>query len=135
MDSTREAQGANSNLTCAIHCRAMKITRSVGLLRFGGGLALACFVCGVDVVFRRGVTVCVEARAAGFGIKIVIDCWQGAKEQAADVGEGAGAAWGDASLGAESVEGAEGMIDALSVLEAAGFLGEGDGEVLGVAGL
>ena len=113
----------------------MKITRSVGLLRFGGGLALTWVVGGVEVVLRRGVTVCVEARAAGFGIKIVIDCWQGAKEQAADVGERAGAARGDASLGAESVEFAEGMVDALGVLKAAGFLGQGDAEVLGVAGL
>jgi hypothetical protein len=113
----------------------MKITRSVGLLRFGGVLTLTCVVAGgIDVVLRRGGAGCVEAGAAGVRVEIGIDCGESAEEQAADVGECAGAARGDAATGQKGVEGGEGMIDALGVLEAAGLLSQGDGEVLGVAG-
>jgi hypothetical protein len=104
----------------------LKITRSVGLLRFGRLLEWSCVVRGVEVVLRRGVAAWAEAGVAGVRVEVGVDCRQGAEEQAADVGEGAGAAWRDASLGAEGVELAEGMIDALGVLEAAGFLGQGE---------
>jgi hypothetical protein len=113
----------------------MKIAWSVRLLRFGGLLLFGCVVDGVDFRLWQGFAVQVKAWASGFGIEIGVDGCQGAEKQAADVGEGARAAWGDASLCAKSVEGAEGVIDALSVLEATGFVGQSGGEVLGVAGL
>jgi hypothetical protein len=107
----------------------MKIARSVRLLRFGGVLALGCVVGGVDVVRNDGFTGGAEAGAAGFGTRIVIDGLECPKKEAADIGEGAGAAWRDASLGAESEENAERMVDALGVLEAIGFLGQDSQEV------
>ena len=72
-----------------------------------------------DADSERGI----KAGAAGFGVEVGIDGRERAEKQAADVGESAGAARRDAPLGAESVEGAEGMVDALGVLEAAGPLG------------
>src|SRR6267142_413683 len=91
-------------------CGVTKIARSVRLLRFGGLLLLSCVVDSVDFRLWQGFAVQVEAWASGFGIEIGVDGGQGAEKQAADVGEGAGAAWGDASLGAQSVQGAEGVI-------------------------
>jgi hypothetical protein len=43
-------------------------------LRFGGVLVLACVFGGFGVVLHNAVAVRVEAGAAGFGIKIVVDC-------------------------------------------------------------
>ena len=65
-------------------------------------------------------------------VEIGVNRGERAEEQTADVGKGAGAAGRDASLGEQGVEGAEGMVDALSVLEAASVLGQRDHEVLGV---
>ena len=107
----------------------MKIARSVRLLRFGGVLALSCIVDGVDVVLHDGFAAGAEPGATGFGIKIVVDCGQRAQKQAADVGEDAGAARRDTSLGCERVERAEGVVNALSVLKAAGLLGQDGQEV------
>ena len=104
-------------------------TGLVGLLRFGGVLTLTCVVGGVDFVLRHRVAGRAEARFACVGIEIVVDCGERAKEKTADVGEGGGSARGDASLRQQGVEGAEGMVDALRVLEAAGFLGQGSQEV------
>jgi hypothetical protein len=44
--------------------------------------------------------------------------WQRPEKQAADAGENGGTAWGDAVLSQEFVEVVEGMVDALSGLEA-----------------
>src|SRR5579859_3642145 len=106
----------------------MKIARSVRLLRFGGFLVLICIVLGGVVgghgdLWRHGFAVRIKAGAAGFGVEVGVDGRKRAEEQAADVSEGAGAAWRDAPLGAESVQGSEGMVDALGVLEAKGLLG------------
>jgi hypothetical protein len=56
---------------------------------------------------------------------VVVDRGQGAEEEAADVGEDGGAAGRDASFGEEIVESAEGVIDALRILEFGGLTGEG----------
>src|SRR5882762_7899401 len=76
-----------------------------------------------------------EAGFAGVGIEVGVDCGQGAQEEAADVGEGGGAAGRDASLSEEGVEGAERIVDAGGVLEAAGSGGEWGQEVFGFVGL
>src|SRR5882762_4109583 len=116
-------------------CGVTKIARSVRLLRFGGLLLFGCVVDGVDFRLAQRFAVQVKAGASGLGVKVGVDGGQGAEKQAADVGEGAGAAWGDTSLCAESVEGSERVIDALSVLKTACLVGQSGGEVLGVAGL
>jgi hypothetical protein len=54
-----------------------------------------------------------------------------AEEQAADVGENGGTARGDAVLGQEFVEVAEGMVDALGGLEVVEIPGEGDVKIGG----
>jgi hypothetical protein len=105
----------------------------VGLLRFGGVLALGCVVGGVDFVLRHRVAGRAEARFACVGIGVVVDCGERADEKTADVGEGGGTAGRDASLRQQGVEGPEGMVDALRVLEAAGFLSQE--EILGFVGL
>jgi hypothetical protein len=66
---------------------------------------------------------------------LAVNGGQGAEEQAGDVGESGGAAWGDLSAGEELVEGGEGVIDALGILEVRGVLGEYSGEVSGVGWL
>ena len=48
---------------------------------------------------------------------VVINCGKGAEEQAADVGQNGSAPGRDASFGEKVVECAEGMVDALGVLE------------------
>jgi hypothetical protein len=101
----------------------MKITRSVRLLRFGGVLAFDCGIGGVSVVWRYGFAFRTEARFASVGVEIIVDRWQSAEEEAVDIRKGASATRRDASLGAESVKGSEGMVDALGVLEAKGLLG------------
>src|SRR6266849_7017017 len=111
-----------------------KISRSVGLGRFGRLLGWSFVIGGAEIFLRHGCAAGVEAGAAGVRVEIIVDCRQRAEEQVADIGEDAGAARGDAALGQERVEGSEGIVDALRVLEAAGFLGEGRQEVLGVAG-
>jgi hypothetical protein len=63
---------------------------------------------------------------------VFVDGGQGAEEQAGDVGESSGAARRDASTGEKFVEGGEGVIDALGILEVTGVLGEFRGEVFGV---
>ena len=113
----------------------MKIARSVRLLRFGGLLLFGCVVDGVDFRLAQRFAVQVKAGASGFRIEVGVDGGQGAKKKAADVGEGTGATWRDASLCAESVEGSERVIDALSVLKTASLVGQGGGKVLGIAGL
>ena len=65
---------------------------------------------------------------------VVLDGGEGAEEQAADVGENGGAAWGDAAFGEEIVEDAEGVVDALRPLEIVSVPGEGDTKIFGVAG-
>src|SRR5260370_12778193 len=112
-----------------------KVSRSVGLGRFGRLLGWSCVIGGAEICLRHGFAFGVEARAAGVRVKIGVDCGEGAEEQVADVGEEGGGGGGDASLGHEGVEGGEGMVDALGVLEAAGFFGQGRQEVLGVARL
>src|SRR6266849_7389350 len=111
-----------------------KVSRSVGLGGFGRLLGWSFVIGGAEICLRHRFSFGVEAGAAGVGIKIGVDCGQGAEEQVADIGEDAGAARGDAALGQERVQGSEGIVDALGVLEAASFLGEERQEVLGVAG-
>jgi hypothetical protein len=67
--------------------------------------------------------------------EVFVDGGEGAEEQAGDVGKSGSATRGDASTGEEFVEGGEGAIDALRVLEVAGVIGEFWGEVFGVGGL
>src|SRR5258708_26926283 len=62
------------------------------------------------------------------------DCGQSAQEEAADVGEGGGAAGRDASLSEQGIEGAERIVDAGGVLETAGSCGERSQEVFGFVG-
>src|SRR5467141_1950649 len=76
-----------------------------------------------------------EAGFAGVGIEVGVDCGEGAQEEAADVGEGGGAAGRDASLSEQGIEGAERMGDASGVLESAGCGGERGQEVSGFVGL
>src|SRR5216683_1314569 len=109
-------------------------SRSVGLGRFRRLLGWNCVIGGAEIFLRHGFTFGVEAGAACVRGEIGVDCRQGAEEQVADIGEDGGAARGDTALGQERVEGSEGIVDALGVLEAAGFLGEERQEVLGVAG-
>src|SRR5260370_28067113 len=112
-----------------------KVSRSVGLGRFRRLSGWNWVIGGAEICLRHGFAFGVEARAGGVGVKIGVDCGQGAEEEVADVSEYTGAAGGDASLGQEGVEGSEGIVDALGVLEATGFLGQGRQEVLGVARL
>src|SRR6266576_5475648 len=72
-----------------------------------------------------------EAGFAGVGIRVGVDCGEGAQEEAADVGEGGGAAGRDASLSEQGVEGTERIVDASGVLESAGSCGERSQEVFG----
>jgi hypothetical protein len=74
---------------------------------------LRCWICrgfGYGLLFRFLIVI-------GVMLVVVIDGGEGAEEQAADVNEDGGAAWGDASFGDEIVEGAEGVVDALGPLE------------------
>jgi hypothetical protein len=70
----------------------------------------------------------------GVGVTVA-DVRKSAEEQAGDVGEPSGAARGDLSAGEEFVEGGEGVVDALGILEVRGVLGEYSGEVSGVGRL
>src|SRR5260370_42652419 len=72
---------------------------------------------------------------ANVRVRVVVDGRESAEEKAADVGEDGGAAGRDASLGEKFVEGAEGVVDALHVLEIGGLLGEGFEKVNGFLGL
>jgi hypothetical protein len=101
----------------------MKIARSVGLLRFGGVFAGRCIVRGIDLVLRYALALGVEARDAGVWVGIVVDCGQRSEKQAADIGEDVGATRRDAALGQECIEDAEGLVDAIGILETAGLLG------------
>src|SRR5712671_6196225 len=76
-----------------------------------------------------------EAGFAGVGIEVGVNCGEGAEEEAADVGEGSGAAGRDAPLSEQGVEGAERIVDAGGVLEPAGSCGERSEEVFGFVGL
>ncbi len=58
------------------------------------------------------------------GIVVVVDGRQRAKEQAGDVGEGGGAASGDAIAGDEFIKLAEGMVDTLRGLKLDGSFGQ-----------
>ncbi len=58
-----------------------------------------------------------------------VDCWESAQQQAVDIGENRGTPRGDAFLGQEPVEGAQGMVDALSSLESLGLAGQSKGDV------
>jgi hypothetical protein len=62
-------------------------------------------------------------------VELLVDGGEGTEEQAGDVGESGGAASGDLSAGEEFVEGGEGVVDALGILEVGGVLGEYSGEV------
>ena len=74
----------------------------------------------------------IDLEVGGF---VAVDGGEGAEKHAGDVGESGGAARGDASAGEKFVEGGEGVVDALGVLEVAGVLGEHSGEVFGVGRL
>jgi hypothetical protein len=67
--------------------------------------------------------------------ELFVDGGEGAEEQAGDIGESGGAARGDAPAREEFVEGGEGVVDALGVLEVRGVLDEYSGEVPGVGQL
>src|SRR5713226_9151003 len=58
-----------------------------------------------------------------------VDGREGAQEQAVDIGENGGTPRGDAVPGQEPVEGAQGMVDALSGLESLGLAGQSEGDV------
>jgi hypothetical protein len=74
----------------------------------------------------------VDLEVGGF---VAVDGGEGAEKHAGNVGESGGAARGDASAGEKFVEGGEGVVDALGILEVAGVLGEFRGEVFGVGRL
>jgi len=63
------------------------------------------------------------------GIVVVVDGGEGAEEQAGDVGEGGGAAGGDAIAGDEFIKLAEGMVDTLSGLKLDGSFCQGGIEI------
>ncbi len=50
-----------------------KVSRSVGLGRFGRLLGWSFVIGGAEIFLRHGFAFGVEAGAAGFGIKIVVD--------------------------------------------------------------
>jgi hypothetical protein len=60
---------------------------------------------------------------------------QGAEQEAGDVGEGLGAAGGDASAGEEFEERGESVLDLAGVVKVAGILEDEGGKVLGVGDL
>jgi hypothetical protein len=72
---------------------------------------------------------------ASIRVRVVVDSRESAEEEAADVGEDGSATGGDASLREEGVEGAEGIVDALGVLEARSLLGERFKKINGFSGL
>jgi len=74
----------------------------------------------------------IDLEVGGF---VAVDGEEGAEKHAGNVGETGGATRRDASTGEKFVEGGEGVVDALGVLEVAGVLGEFRGEVLGVGRL
>jgi hypothetical protein len=74
----------------------------------------------------------VDLEVGGF---VAVDGGEGAEKHAGNVGESGGAARGDASAGEKFVEGGEGVVDALGILEVTGVLGKFRGEVFGVGRL
>jgi hypothetical protein len=98
--------------------RQSGIGECIGRFRQGflsSGDMLSCCVCsggGLRFLF-------------GEAVMVVVDRGQRAEEKAADVGEDGGAAGRDASFGEEIVESAEGVIDALRILEFGCLTGEG----------
>jgi hypothetical protein len=82
-------------------------------------------------LFRFGIVVCLVIATA---VGVVVDGGEGAEEQAAYVGENGGASGRYASLSEEIVKSAEGVIDALRVLEICGLTGKRLAKV-NVAGL
>src|SRR5882762_9095600 len=89
----------------------------------------------IDWALLRWLARGAEAGFAGVGVEVGVDCGEGAEEEAADVGEGGGAARRNTSLSEQGVEGAERIVDAGGVLEAAGSGGERSQEVFGFVGL
>lgn len=72
-----------------------------------------------------------ELLAGGLSIAVA----QGAEEQAGDVGEGLGAAGGDAPAGQEFEEGGEGALDLDGIVEVACVLEDEGGKILRVGDL
>jgi hypothetical protein len=71
---------------------------------------------------------------ASEGLQIIIYCRERAEEKAVDIGEGAGATWGDTALSAKLIERAKRTVDAVRILKAVRLVGEDGGEVFRVAG-
>jgi hypothetical protein len=91
-------------------------------------LGACCYL----IVFERFVVIFWKARAGraddfalgGFvEAEVFVDGGESAEEQAGDLGESGGAARGDASAGEKFVEGREGVVDTLGILEVTGVLG------------
>jgi hypothetical protein len=56
-------------------------------------------------------------------LQIIVDRSERSEEKGVDIGEGAGATWGDASLRAKLIERAKRAIDAVSILKAVRLVG------------
>ena len=68
-------------------------------------------------------------------VGIVVDGGEGADKKTGEIAQYGGAAWRDGVGSQEGIEGLYGVVDSLSVLEAARALQEVEGEVLGSIGL
>jgi hypothetical protein len=102
------------------------------VLGFGGEVEGGAFVeIGLgDLWLRDG-----EGWAGDAGFVVGVDGREGAKLEAADVGEDGGAARGDVVVSEEDIEVAEGVVDALGGLKALVTCEEGGFEVEGVGSL
>ena len=101
----------------------MKIARSVRLLRFGGVLTFGRSLGSLSVLLGYAFAVGGVAGYASVRLQIIVDWSERAEEKAADIGEGAGATWGDPSLRAKSIDRAKRAIDAVRILKVVRLVG------------